>query len=156
MTNKGLKIAHVNTKSIFHKITLLEQLYNDVDFLCCSETWLDDRIPDNLVKIKDMKIFRCDRKKGITDYNHHVIGGGVCIYVAKKWFDFTRMITEGTVITDNFEIITITVVKPNFKKLLIMCVYKPPKGNIAKNTMFLKTLTEEYQRTKFEILIPIC
>ena len=85
MTKKGLKIAHVNTRSIFCKITLLEQLYNDVDFLCCSETWLDDRIPDNLVKIKDMKVFRCDRKKGITDYNLHVIGGGVCIYVAKKW-----------------------------------------------------------------------
>ena len=75
--------------------------------------------------------------------------------------DFTRMITEGTVITDNYEIITITVVKPNFKKLLIMCVYKPPKGNIEKNIMFLKTLTEEYQRKNlkygsWEILILIC
>ena len=62
MIGKGLNLAHVNTCSIFRKITLLEQLYSDYDFLCCTETWLDNRMPDNLAKMKNMNIFRSDRK----------------------------------------------------------------------------------------------
>ena len=127
MSMKGVKLLHVNTRSIFRKITLLEQLYSDVDFLCCSETWLDNRTPDNLVKILNMNIFRCDRKQDIVDYNIHVTGGGVCIFVAKKWFEFTHLVTEGTLITENYEIISLTVVKPNLKKQIIACIYKPPK-----------------------------
>ena len=81
---KGVRSVHINTRSIFRKVTLLEQLYADCDILCRTETWLDDRIQDNLVKITNMKIFRCNRKCGIRDYNVHIIGGGVCIYVANK------------------------------------------------------------------------
>ena len=80
MKFKGLKLIHVNTRSIFRKIALLENLYRDEDFLCFTETWLDDGMPDNLVKIDSMRILRCDSKQGITDHNTHVIGGGVCIY----------------------------------------------------------------------------
>ena len=98
---------HVNTRSISRKITLLEHLYSDVDFLCCSETWLDNRTPDNLVRISDMKIFRCDNEKDIVDYNKHVTGGDVCIYVAKKWFEFTHPVNNGTLISDNFEILSL-------------------------------------------------
>ena len=153
MTTKGVKLIHVNTGSIFRKLTLLEQLYSDVDFLCCSETWLDDRMPDNIVRISDMKLFRCDRIKGILDYNIHVNGGGVCIYVAKKWSEFTHQVNEGTVITDDFEIISLSVVKPNFKKLFIACIYKPPKGNVEKCLLFLKKLINNFQGKKFEIWI---
>ena len=81
MSGRGLKIYHVNTRSIYHKIPLLHTLYRDVDVLCCSETWLDKRIIiiDRLVEMEDKTIFRCDRYNNITDYNKKVSGGSVCI-----------------------------------------------------------------------------
>ena len=80
MIHKGVKLLHVNTRSIFKKLDLLNVLYPDVDFLCCSETWLDDRVLDNLVNVNCMKVFRSDRKKGIQDYNTYIIGGGVLCF----------------------------------------------------------------------------
>ena len=49
MSQKGLKIYHVNTKSIYNKISQLQTLYKDVDILCYTETWLDNRVIDKLV-----------------------------------------------------------------------------------------------------------
>ena len=50
MTSRGLKLLHANPRSIFRKVKLLAKLPSDVDFLCCSETWLDGCIADNLVQ----------------------------------------------------------------------------------------------------------
>ena len=153
MIAKGMKLIHVNTRSIYNKIALLSELYSNVDFLCCSETWLDGRIPDNLVQIDDMKIFRSDRRSDITDYNIRIIGGGVCIYVGKKWIDFTHIVSEGTKISNDFETVSVMVTKPNLKKMLIVCVYKPPKGSIEECTTYLSTLIELYKNKKIEIWV---
>ena len=153
MTHKGFKIMHVNVRSILKKLVLLEHLYSNSDILGCSETWLDDRIPDNLVKIDKMKIFRCDRKKGLTDYNIHIVGGGVCIFVAPKWIEFTERVPNFTKIDKDFEIVTVTIVRPNFKKLVIACVYRPPKGKIDECIKILTDLISTYQSLDFEIWI---
>ena len=55
MTSKGVKFVHVNTRSIYKQIPMIDALYPDVDFLCCSKTWLDDSMPDNLVKLSGKK-----------------------------------------------------------------------------------------------------
>ena len=153
MTSKGLKLTHVNTRSIFRKITLLAELYQCSDFLCCTETWLDSRISNNLVKIGNMKIVRCDRKNNTADYNTHIVGGGVCIYVSEKWSDFCTVIPEGTQISKDFEMISIEIIKPKFEKIFIACFYKPPKGSIEECLKFLETLVNKYKRKKFEIWI---
>ena len=84
MTSKGVKFVHVNTRSIYKQIPMIDALYPDVDFLCCSKTWLDDSMPDNLVKLSGKKIVRCDHKTVVLDYNIHVTGGGDGIYIADK------------------------------------------------------------------------
>ena len=150
---KGLRFIHVNTRSIYRKISLIENLYSDADFICCSETWLDNRIPDNMVGINNMKILRCDRVQGITDYNVHIIGGGVCIYMSKKWFEFTTLVNDGTCITKDYEVLSIEVNKPTFRKLFIACLYRPPKGDIENCLIFLKNLVYQYQQQNFEIWI---
>ena len=110
-------------------------------------------MPDNLIKIENMKVFRCDRRQNIPDYNLHVTGGGVCIYVGSKWFEFTSVVLEGTIITKDYEIISIIVTKPSFRKLFIVCVYKPPKGKVEKCLEFLYKLTDKYKQRKYEIWI---
>ena len=153
MITKGLKLIHVNTRSIFKKIDLLENMYIDGDVICCSETWLDSRIPNSLVCIKGMKIFRNDRKIDIPDYNVHIIGGGVCIFVAEKWIDYTTCISDRTFVTKDFEIITVTITRLNSKKLFTASVYKPPRGHVENLVKFMSPLIQKYQKENYEIWI---
>ena len=150
---KGVRIVHVNTRSIFRKVTLLEELYADCDILCCTGTWLDDIIQENLDKTSNMKIFRCDHECGIRDYNVHIIGGRVCIYVANKWSDYVSLVKEGTTISKDFEIVVLTKSKPNFKKMFIACVHKRPKGRLYKLYKLLNNLVNNFQAKKCEIWI---
>ena len=83
MPLKGLSIYHVNTRSILNKITLLQTLYENVEILCCSETWLDNRVLDRIIEIPGKTVFRCDRHVNVNDYMKRVFGGGVCIYVGE-------------------------------------------------------------------------
>ena len=96
MIEKGLKIFHVNTRSIMNKISKIQTLYANVDILCCTETWLDNRASDNLVKLQDKTIFRCDRYDTITDFRKNVFGGGVCIFVAKPFDSYSKKIPQYT------------------------------------------------------------
>ena len=70
-------------------------------------------------------------------------------YVSKKWFEFAMTIVEGSVITKDYEIISITIIIPAFKKLFIACVYKPPKGKVETCLKFLNDLVEKYKQQKY-------
>ena len=153
MIYKGFQFINVNTRSICKKIELIKNLYDKADVICCTETWLDNRILDSIVKIDNMNLFRCDRRNNITDYNVHIIGGGVCIYLAKKWYDFSTCIPDCTLVNQDFEILSITIQKPQFRKLFISCIYKPPKGSINNLIKFLTEKVEKYKRENYEIWI---
>ena len=100
-----------------------------------------------------MKFCRCDRKKRIRDYNVHITGGGVCIFVLDKWIKFTITIAVFSTITLNYEIVTVTITHPKFRKFVIACVYKPPKGKVENCIKFMKDLVVYYQNLDFEIWI---
>ena len=85
---KGLKIVHVNIRSLYRKIDQLATLYSKIEFLLCSETWLNSRYDDNGITIEGMTPYRLDRCK--THQDEHILGnipargGGVIIYVNKN------------------------------------------------------------------------
>ena len=54
------------------------------------------------------------------------------IYVTSKYKNFAMSWKPGTTITPNYEILTVLISKPNFHKLALICVYKPPKGNVKE------------------------
>ena len=153
MKLSGFSIVHVNTRSISKKVEILKLLYSEKDIICCSETWLDSRIPDSLVKIEGMTIFRNDRRNDVMDYNVHIIGGGVCIYVSQKWVDYTTCLSDRSFVTKDYEIVSISINKPSVKKMIILCVYKPPKGNLENLIKFLTPLVDKYQKQNYEIWI---
>ena len=150
---KGIKLYHVNTRSIYRKIPQIELLYSHADFLCCSETWLDDRLDNSAIKINNMTCFRLDRKSNITDYKIHIVGGGVCIYVSSLWATHCSILDYATASTKDFEILTIHVARPNHKAMLISAVYKPPKGKIEKCTEFINRFVSNYENRTKEIWI---
>ena len=117
----------------------------------CTETWLDNRVPSNLLKLNNMTVFRNDRRTGLLDYHVHINGGGVCIFVSRKWVEFSNCIPDYTITCDDFETIAITITRPNFRKLMICCVYKPPKGKIEKCIKLLKEMVNKYKALNYEI-----
>lgn len=60
------------------KIDLLRNdfLDSNVDVLCVTESWLDEPVGGNLVKIKGYRLYRNDR--------YYSRGGGTCMYISNR------------------------------------------------------------------------
>ena len=153
MTNKGMHFFHVNTRSLFSKLNQIENLYGEADILCCTETWLDNRFSNDSVKISQKSIFSCDRLNNITSFNARPTAGGVCIYVDNVWANYTKCIYDCSVITPDYEIITIVTSRPNHKAFVTIYVYKPPKGKIDKCIKFLLEILDNNDVINKEIWI---
>ena len=150
---KGPKLIPVNTRSIYRKRGLIEHLYSDADFFCCSETWLDNRMPDDFIVLLMAEIIRCDRWNDCLDYNVHITGGGVCIFFAKKWFEFTTQVNEGTLKTKDYEIVSIEIKKTTFRKMFIPCLYRTPKGVLHRVLVQYSTyIFQHTEHTEHKIL----
>ena len=76
---------------------------------------------------------------------------GFCVFVAKKWIEYCKLITEFTVVNTDIEIVSIEIHRLNFRKMVTACVYKPPKGNLENCFKILNSFSEYCQRGNFEI-----
>ena len=63
------------------------------------------------------------------------------------------MYKEGTDSNIDYEVVSILVTKPNFRHLLLICVYKPPKGKVSKLIEFLKGIILRRENETREIWI---
>ena len=154
---KGAKLVHLNICSLYKKIDQVALLYSNVDFLFLTETWLDTRYNDSLVKINGMKVYRNDRcNASINDIQQRRIpkrGGGVLIYVKNFWVPYITLSPEATRITPHYETIGLYVCKPSNRKMFVICVYRPPQGSIQKLIDFLREITEIQAVMRSEIWI---
>ena len=50
MASKQMNLCHINTRSLYSKVSELELLFKDTDVLCCSEMWLDNRFSNNMIR----------------------------------------------------------------------------------------------------------
>ena len=123
---KGIKIAHLNCRSIFKKLNEIDLLFNDIDFMLCTETWLDKRYTDTLVKLEGKTCFRCDRMYANDSAKK---GGGVAIFVKNEWANFVSVDKTNTFSHPTMEVITLLIDRPNHRKMSISCVYRPPKSD---------------------------
>ena len=151
---KGVKIVHVNVRSLFKKLDQFSLLFRNLDFVLCSETWLNDKFNDDMLYVPGMKLYRNDRCNAdpalIADLKVPKRGGGVCIYAKDKWVPYIQVIPVGTKITENYEILTVSVDKPGFRKMLVTCVYRPPKGDKVSLISFLEELTQMREYIAYE------
>ena len=132
----------------------LSILYNDVDFLLCTETWLNEKYPDGILQIQGMTLYRNDRcNADVRLFNEGIIpkrGGGVAIYVKAKWVPFVSVYTPGTEITGDYETLSLRVDKPGSRKTFICVTYKPPKGKIENCLNFFQGLFNDREIHKRE------
>ena len=118
--SRGLKVAHINIRSIMGKLDLLKLLLMEkpIDILAVSETWLKPSILDSEVCIDEYSCVRRDRLgKG---------GGGTMIYV-RDGISY-RVGTE--LGSGSTESCSVEILRPKSKKVIIWSIYRAPNGNV--------------------------
>ena len=156
-TTKGLKIVHINIRSLYRKIVQLAALYGKIDFLLYTETWLNLKYDNSGITIGGMTPYRLDRCQASQDEkrlgNIPNRGGGVIIYVNNRWSPYVSVMDDFTIITRNYECITLHVQKPNNRIMDIMCLYKPPTGNSEALLAFLRNFANIPHVGRWEIWV---
>ena len=127
---KGLEIIYVNIKSLYKTKDELFNLTNGYDIICIGETWLSDKISDNMLYHLAYKIFRQDRQE--TDQYGNILkkrGGGLLIYVCDKLFSYCTVINDCMSCTNSLEQLWINIKYLNMRQQAICSCYRPPGGS---------------------------
>jgi exonuclease III len=117
---KGLAIFHINCRSIVNKIDEIDSLISslNMDILCVSETWLNENILDEDIRVDGFKIIRKDRPNRK--------GGGVAIYIKESIIYKERHDLSSL---NDIENIWIEIVTPSSREnVLLSCCYRPPNS----------------------------
>ena len=133
----GLKIAHLNVRSLLGKISEIKLSESKLDILAISETHLDDETPIEYVMIPGYQVARLDRK----DQE----GGGCIIYYSESLHVYER-----DDLKTDIEAIWIDVTIKS-QKLLLGCVYRPPDDYSFYNKFY--TLLEHSLRNRKNVVI---
>jgi hypothetical protein len=117
-TVKGLKIAHLNIRSLYHKCDFVKLMleHESIDILGLSESWLHPDIEDSELNIPGYhKIIRNDRT---TDK-----AGGVAVYCKKNTKHIYRK--EWNISHVDIETVWVVIRMPQTRPLFICTVYRP-------------------------------
>ena len=84
INHSGLKIAHINIRSLLSKKDTLSiyPKYSNLVGLCTSESWLCKCITDNIVYFQGYNVIRNDRKT-LNSKSTTKSGGGVTILISQ-------------------------------------------------------------------------
>ena len=129
--NKGIKVAHLNVRSMRNKAVELQQflLNNPYDILCLSETWLDEHSSDDMVSVSGYKFERKDRGAN---------GGGVGCYIKDRYTYVRRFDLE----SDEIELMWLEIKLVNTKSLFVGVTYRKP----SQHNSFFNILEGEIER----------
>ena len=119
-SNHGLKIAHLNVRSLVNKIDSLRILLknNPFNVLTISKTWLTNKISDPELTIQGYSFARNDHK--------NKKGGGCMIYICDGLPYHTRPDLQ----ENNIETCVLEVNRPKCKNLFIWSIYRAPDHRI--------------------------
>ena len=130
---KGIKMVHLNIRSILKSMDQIRQNFNGMDLILISETWLGPAIPDAALAIPGYNLIRQDR-----NHPEGKKGGGLCVYI-KSTFKIEIMDECFNKVTDDYELVGITIKDPYIKPFNVLGIYRPPSG---RQQVFMKYLNE--------------
>ena len=144
---KGLKIIHINTRSVFNKLDELKLRLSHFDIIVFTETWLNCSIHDSLLHWDNFQLVRLDR-----DRLRNKKGGGVCIYVNTS-ISF-EIVDEFTHLLDsNIEFLYLKI-KPHMQKPInLFGIYRPPDGNYRDFLQHITDMIKQIDRSHSETVL---
>lgn len=115
-----------------------------MDVVGVSETWLHSLVKDNLISHIDYHLIRSDRQ----DNNR---GGGLCFYPSNK---LNYRENNDVICNTDCEVMSVEIERSMQKNVLVLLVYRPPKGNTTLFIEQLKTyLRNNYNEKCMDLLI---
>lgn len=122
-TTENLRIAHLNIRSLRHKIPDIHLFLTryKIHVLALTETHLGTRIKNSELKIDNYKLYRCDRKHNNSNWYR----GGVALYV-QDHIPVKRHVFSNL---SNIEIIWADIYLSHTKPVLIGCCYISKKSD---------------------------
>ena len=63
--NKGLKIVHLNIRSILKHRNEVEVTFSDYDIVCLTETWLNGNVENSVIDLPGFIVCRQDRESTV-------------------------------------------------------------------------------------------
>jgi len=117
---KGLKMYDLNIHSLRNKMDELRLLCEEYKphVLCLNETWLDENISDEELRLTGYNIIRSDRD---------CLGGGLAVYIADH-LQFNLISIENS---SNIEALWFEFIPPKSKKSLFGSLYRPPNSDAS-------------------------
>ena len=114
--SKNFKLACLNIRSLYPKLEEVISIVKTYDFsiFVVNESWLDESLCDNDIKIPNYDVIRRDRNRQ---------GGGVCIYVKSN---LKYYVLNGYGIDIESAWICVTI---DSKKVVVGTIYRPPSAN---------------------------
>ncbi|XP_051167606.1 uncharacterized protein LOC127285557 [Leptopilina boulardi] len=121
ISSSFLEMCHININSLRANIDLLRShlSMHTYDVVALSETWLTDKISNDMVDINDFNLVRRDR------YGKR--GGGVAIYV-KSHLHLRILFSSSELFDNKPEFIIVEISSRHVKPLLFAVVYRRPGG----------------------------
>lgn len=153
---KGLKLVHLNVRSLLPKFQLLEEDFLDgnLDVICMSETWLKAGIPDELICNQNYNLLRHDREIINSVTGATKAGGGIVIYL-KKGIIY-EIFDSLCVCNNDIELFVVKIAVNGNKKQVLIVVYRPPNGNatsaISALTNCMEAFSDKYDNTEYVIM----
>lgn len=143
---RGLKIAHLNIRSLVHKTDSLRLEGIDsktADILTLSETWLDGNICDTEINLPGFVCVRQDRTGIKEGY------GGVAIYVREGLAFRLR----NDINTGGQECLWIELIRDKCKPTLVCCAYRAPDSDFQTFNFSLHESMSSVDQEKSDVVI---
>ena len=127
--SKGLKIVHLNIRSLLKHKNEVQLTFKDFDIVCLTETWLHDAAEDSVVGLPGFVHLRQDRDPSLPLNKKR--GGGILVYVTSKLAPYVTEFTKMNTGTADLESLWLLLDPPNQKKILVGTVYRPSDGKVS-------------------------
>ena len=150
---KGLKIAHLNVRSIMggHKFEMVRNQIekSNIDVFTISESWLSKAVPDRVVECMNYSTVRLDRGWN-DDGNKSALskrGGGLIAYINNNIKFSDTKYDKLNVSCKDVEMLWLALEFPNLRPVVVVTVYRPPQGDHKRcNTL----INEAFERANLK------
>ena len=123
---KGQSFLHVNVRSLVRHIEEVKIVVKKFDIVSITETWLNSKIPNEVLAVTGYNILRQDRVEGL----HNCKKRGIVVYLKKEISVNANIVSEASTISDDIEQLWVAIRQPNHKPTLLGTVYRPPDGSV--------------------------
>ena len=154
--SKGIHIAHFNVRSLMNKWDVFKSQFGDsnIHIMGLSETWLNDKIPSNILKLADdYVLLRNDRNWRQNNSTQIKKGGGVGIFIKSKLNFCESSFKHLNCSTEDIEIQWIGIKQPHSKPIIIGNLYRPPQGNIDNFIQKLEMQLADFNLDRVEMFL---